>query len=195
MSDQDREKWNAKYSAGDHASREPSSLLTSLDEVLPTTGRALDIAGGAGRHAIWLARRGLETTLVDISPVGLSLARKYAADAGVTIRTLEIDLAQSPCPAGPWDVIVSFHYLHRPLFKQFARILNGGGVLVFVQPTTSNLQRHARPPARFLLNDGELESLVEGLDIVQLREGWISDGQHLACLVARRPISHGGDRS
>ena len=51
MSQEDREKWNYRYATGDHASFEPSPLLVAEADWLPTSGRALDVAGGAGRHA------------------------------------------------------------------------------------------------------------------------------------------------
>ncbi len=187
MSEQDRDKWNAKYSRGDHASAEPSSLLTGLDELLPRRGRALDLAGGAGRHAIWLARRGLQVTLADIADEGLKLACRRAGDAGVSIETLRIDLQTESFPLGAWDLIVSFHYLWRPLFEVFPAALAPGGLLVVVQPTKSNLQRHEKPPAQFLLEDGELPALVSGLDIIRYEEGWLAEGRHDAFLIAKRP--------
>src|SRR5690349_3730597 len=112
----DREKWDAKYAAADSAPREPSAVLLTLDAYLPTRGRALDIAGGAGRNAIWLAQRGLDVTIADVSPVGLALARQRAAAEHVTIETIEIDLEQSHLPQGPFDLILSVCYLWRPLF-------------------------------------------------------------------------------
>ena len=93
MSAADREKWNQKYQDPDFAPRKPSPVLVSLAEWLPTTGRCLDIAGGCGRHAIWLAQRGLTVTIADISAVGLKIARERAAATGVELQTLEIDLA------------------------------------------------------------------------------------------------------
>ena len=43
----------------------------------------VDIAGGAGANALWLARRGLDVTLADISPVGLALAEDECRARGV----------------------------------------------------------------------------------------------------------------
>src|SRR5262245_52185578 len=113
MSIADRQKWDAKYAAAQSAPREPSAVLVDLAEYLPTTGQALDIAGGAGRNAIWLAQRGLDVTIADISPVGLALAESRAASAGVTIKTIAIDLERDRSPAGPFDLIVSVCYLWR----------------------------------------------------------------------------------
>src|SRR5215211_7845992 len=77
VSESDREKWNARFREQRQLAS-PSPFLLELDGILPRRGRALDVAGGAGRHAIWLARRGLEVTLVDISDVALDIARRQA---------------------------------------------------------------------------------------------------------------------
>ena len=182
----DRDKWNARYQERGPQEQEPAAFLLSLDELLPSSGRALDVAGGAGRHAVWLARRGLDVTLVDVSDEAITLAEAAAGVAGVSLASQVADLETDPFPVGPWDVIVSFYYLQRSLFNVFASALAPGGLLVFAQPTASNLERHARPPARFLLDDGELPRLVSDLEIVRYDEGWQADGRHEARLVARK---------
>lgn len=191
MSENERIRWNQRYRERGPSTVEPASFIVSLDMLLPRHGRALDVAGGAGRHAIWLAGRGLDVTLVDISEVAVALAADHAVDTGVSVHTIVSDLEFNPLPPGPWDVIIDFHFLHRPLFAQFARELAPGGYLVFSQPTMSNLQRHDRPGAKFLLGDGELPDLISQLndpklEIIEYREGWLDDGRHEACLVARR---------
>jgi SAM-dependent methyltransferase len=185
MSEEDRDRWNARYREAS-ALNEPSSLITSLDALLPRHGRALDVAGGAGRHAIWLAQHGLEVTLTDVSDVALALARDRALAAGVALTTVEIDLERDSFPKGPWDLIVSFHYLQRSLFDVFPTALAPGGLLVFVQPTRSNLVRHTKPSASFLLDDGELPRLAHDLEHVHYDEGWLAEGRHEARIVARR---------
>jgi SAM-dependent methyltransferase len=189
MSDFDRQKWNAKYTAGLAAEREPAKVLVGLEPYLPRQGRALEIAGGAARNGIWLARRGLNVTVADISAVGLAVARERAAEAGVTLATLETDLQDEPLPAGPWDLILSVCYLWRSLFAQYPSALAPGGLLVVIQPTKRNLQRHDKPPAEFLLDDGELPRLVSGLEIVHYEEGWLADGRHDAVIVAGRNVA------
>jgi SAM-dependent methyltransferase len=160
-----------------------------LDRYLPRRGRALDVAGGAGRHGIWLAQRGLDVTIADISARGLALAREEAAAAGVRITTLETDLELAPFPTGPWDLIVSICYLLRPLFAAYPSALAPGGILAVVQPTKKNLERHDKPPADFLLDDGELPRLVGGLEVLHYEEGWLADGRHDAVIVAKRSVN------
>jgi tellurite methyltransferase len=144
----DREKWNARYRA-EEAPSPPSPFLASLDDLLPRRGRALDVAGGTGRHALWFARRGLETTLADVSDVALEKAAAAARREQLTLLSVAIDLEASPLPPGPWDVIVCTYFLHRPLFAAFPEALAPGGWLVVTHATRSNLKRHGRPGRSF----------------------------------------------
>jgi SAM-dependent methyltransferase len=185
MSDADRAKWDERYRTKGPESPAAHEFLIGLD--LPPPGRALDVAGGAGRNAVWLARRGWRVTLVDISAEGLALAK--AAAGTLPLEVVCADLEREPLPAGPFDLIVSTYYLRRELFADFADRLSPGGLLVYVQPTRSNLQRHPHPSAAFLLEDGELPALAQGLTVVRCDEGWFRDGEserHEARLVARK---------
>src|SRR3954454_18883108 len=117
MAEADRHTWDARYRSGASQSQEPSGFLVALDDLLPCRGRALDVAGGTGRNALWLARRGLDVTLADISEVALGLASDRAIAAGVPLRTVAIDLEAEPLPPGPWELILCVNFLWRPLFK------------------------------------------------------------------------------
>ena len=186
MPEEDRFKWDERYREGTHVPLEPAPFLLSLDDVLPRNGRALDVAGGAGRHALWLAARGLDVTLLDVSEVGLQKAQAKAAAAGLPLRTLARDLEAEGLPEGPWDLIVSFYYLQRSLLAQFPRVLAPGGLLVYAHPTRSNLDRNERPPADYLLEDGELPSLIQELEVLRYEEGWFDEGRHEARVIAGR---------
>jgi SAM-dependent methyltransferase len=182
----DRDRWNSRYLTED-APSEPSPFLVGLDALLPRGGRALDVAGGAGRNALWLARRGLDTTLADVSEVALARAAEVARAQGLALSTVRVDLEQAPLPGGPWDLVVCTYFLHRPLFAAFPAALAPGGLLVFAHATRTNLTRHPRPGLDHVLEDGELPTLVRGLDVVRAEEGWLESGRHEARLVARKP--------
>ncbi len=186
MAESDRRKWDARYRERRGPLSPPCPFLVSLDAILPRQGRALDVAGGDGRNALWLAQRGLDVTLTDISDVALGLARQHADAAGCSLHTQLRDLEVEGLPAGPWALIVCCHFLWRPLFEPISATLERNGLLVVVHPTRSNLQRHERPGPAYLLEDGEIPRLVEGLEIVRYDEGWTDEGRHLARLVARR---------
>jgi tellurite methyltransferase len=188
MSLADREKWDAKYHEASAGPSTPSAALVELADWLPQSGRGLDLAGGAGRHAIWLAKRGLTMTVADISPVGLKLARQRAAVAGVSLSTVRCDLdSEQAVPEGPWDLIVVVCFQCRHLLTRMRAELAPGGRLVIVQPTVTNLTRHSRPSAQYLFKDGELRRLAESLfHVLHYHEGWSADDRHDAVLVAEK---------
>ena len=78
MAEADRRRWDARYRAHKPGLRQPSGSLVALADLMPQGGRALDVAGGTGRHALWLARRGLDVTLADLSGVAMELAWREA---------------------------------------------------------------------------------------------------------------------
>ncbi len=186
MSSEQRKKWNQRYAKRGPDATVPSPWLATVGSLLPPAGTALDVAGGAGRHAVWLAQRGLAVTIADIAEVGLELARDTAAAGNLEISTVTVDLESESLPAGPWDVILNTSYLHRPLMTQFSTQLKPGGVLIIVHPTRANLERHSHPSARFLLENNELPTLIKDLEIIRYEEGWL-DGRHEAKVVARKP--------
>lgn len=190
--DGDQARWNRRYQADGVEHRDPSSVLVGLDVELPRGGFALDVAGGSGRNALWLAERGLHVTLSDVSDVALGHAQHLALQRGVLLTTVRRDVvADGPPPASDaqplWDLIVCFNFIDRPLYARLPTYLQPGGQLLIVHPTTKNLERHARPSARFLLGEGELPTLVPGVRVQRAEEGWLDGQHHLSMLLAVRP--------
>lgn len=174
MSAADRERWDARWQDAERGA--PSPLVTALGEYLPRSGRAVDLAGGLGRHAAWFLEQGLEATVADVSPVALA-----AAPEGV--RPLRWDADDGP-PEGPWDVVLCHRFLDRRVLGAVHRVLAPGGVLLVVHPTVVNLERHPNPSRRWLLEPGELPALVDGLVIRHHSEQWRETGCFEAVLVA-----------
>ena len=179
MIDDRRAAWDARHRDRPPGPPRPEPFLLAVADLLPQSGRALDVAGGAGDSARWLAGLGLDVTLADWSEVALGKAR-------CRLRALAVDLERDPLPVGPWDLMTCFRFLHRPLFDAFPTALAQGGLLVVVHPTASNLARHPRPGRHHLLDDGELPGLLRGLEILRSEEGWGEDGRHEARVIARR---------
>jgi SAM-dependent methyltransferase len=125
-------------------------------------------------------------TITDVSDVALEFAAVRARSCDVALATLEIDLAENDLPGGPWDVIMVFHYLDRRLFSAFSRLVQPGGFVIGSLATVRNLERNKRPPLPYLLDEGELPGLIDGLDLTNYDESW-EDGHHDARFVARRP--------
>ena len=188
-------RWDARYAAGD-APTEPSAFVVSQGDRLPSAGTALDVAGGAGRHAVWLARSGLDVTVVDVSAEGLRVAERRARAAGCGLRVLQRDLAQESLPPGPFDVVLVHAFLDHDVLDQVPHVLAPGGWFLFAQATVTNLDRQARPPRRYLLERGEMARIAArlGLEVLECSEAWRDSARHEAHLVARRGAA-GAQRS
>lgn len=188
MSEGDREKWNARWRERAGELEPPAAFLEEHAHLLPATGKALDIAGGAGRNAVWLARRGLDVTLVDVSDVAITRAERKAESVNVKLRTRRVDLDEPLELAPLYDVIVMIDYLSRERRDAIAELLVTGGLLVASQPTVRNLERHAHPSRPFLVEEGEMAAWVTGcgFEIVVAREDWTDEGRHVAQVIARR---------
>jgi SAM-dependent methyltransferase len=187
MAEAERIRWDACHRQQAGREQGPSPFVASLDGMLPHRGRAPDLAGGTGRHARWLARRGLDVTRADLSGVASGIAADRADREGLPLRTPAIDLEPGSPPAGLWDVITCVGFLWRPLLAELPMALSPGGLLVVAHPTRSNLRRLERPGPRHLPEDGELPGLVRGLEVLYDEEGWTPEDHHEARLVARRP--------
>lgn len=148
-------------------------------------GSAVDVAGGTGRHAIWLAGRGWRVTLVDGSPAALAMAVEDAAAAGVVLDVVTLDLRTDPLPGGPWDLVLIHHYLDRRLLGTVDLAMAPGAHLVWAQQTV--LDTHGRPGSPYRVAIGEAATLLPGaLEVISLVEG-TTEGRHEAMLVARKP--------
>ena len=176
-------------SANSHneAHRGPSAWLVQNRHLLPERGDSLDLACGSGRNAIWLAGQGFRTVAVDRDSAAIHALNQDAARRGLAIRAQVLDLENGEpfLAPGTFDLIVVVHYLHRPLFPWLVGALRREGVLVYETFTRAQAARGKPTNPAFLLEPGELVSLVQPLTIVANREGEF-DGRAVASVVAAR---------
>ena len=91
---------------------EPNGFLREMAGRLPP-GPVLCLGEGQGRNAVHLAALGHEATAVDRSGVGLARAQELARLRGVSIHTLQADLADFDPGEGVWSGIVAI-FCHLP---------------------------------------------------------------------------------
>lgn len=186
-SDSDKSRWDKMYSKhkGYVFGKEPAAYLVEVLSLLPK-GRALDLAMGEGRNAIYLAKKGFNVDGVDISEVAIRKARRLAMEQGVRVKTIIADLNKYQVEAETYDVILDFYFLNRDLIAQIKKGLKKGGVVVFENYTRAHLKYDKAQNKAYLLNNGELKELFKDFEIVKYRE--IDNGKEaLASIVARKP--------
>jgi len=140
-------------------------------------GRALDVAAGRGRNSLFLASVGFAVDAVDRDEQALAelmaAARTRGLD-GITTRTMDLEgdpHAGQALGVDRYDVIVTFLYLHRPLFPALLVALKPGGLLIYETFLIDNHLRYGHPRRKeFCLEHNELLGLAGGLRIVLYEE-------------------------
>jgi SAM-dependent methyltransferase len=166
---------------------EPAAWLVQHSELLPRSGSALDVACRSGRHALWLAGRGLTTLAVDRDADAVRELNDLARARQLPLRAEVGDLEGDTPPflGASFDLIVVVQYLHRPLFPALIGALAPRGVLVYETFTRAQAARGKPSNPAYLLEPGELLDLVRPLEVLVSREGDY-DGRMIASIIARR---------
>lgn len=139
-----RDDWDERYRAKDFPwGAEPTGFLVeAVAQLAP--GRALDLACGQGRNAVWLAGEGWEVAAVDWSEVGLAQGRALAAEAGVTVEWRAADLRSWVPPQGAFDLVMVVYLQipvreRRAVWRNAAAAVAPGGRLVIIGHDSANL--------------------------------------------------------
>lgn len=158
-------QWDERYSGDDlvWSSTPNQFLVAEVVDLVP--GRAVDLACGEGRNAIWLAEKGWEVTGVDFSPVGLTKAKRFADRSGVQVTWVESAVEDWTPPPDGFD-LVALLYLQLPKPARLAALsaaasaVTPGGTLLVVAHDVDNLSRgYGGPP-----NPGGLYSVSDVTD-------------------------------
>lgn len=189
----EREKWNAKYQESQEGWLEPDPYLIEVYNKFvaprfPAKGRALDLAGGMGRHAIWLARQGWQTTLIDISRVALDTARKRSSGEKLALEFIETDLDSYTLPRSAFDLVLVFNFLQRSMFNSLRESVRPGGVLIYKTRMQPRNDDEGPEIDGYLLGPDELPRIFSGFQVLDYRVETGSRGP-LAALVAQKSVN------
>ena len=140
----DATRWDERYAAADQVwSVEPNQFVASYCEGLPP-GRAVDLAAGEGRNALWLASLGWDATAVDFSAVGLERAGESAKARNLEVELVPADLRSYVPEAGAFDLVL-IAYLHLPaedrevILRNAAAAVAPGGTFFLVGHDLTNI--------------------------------------------------------
>jgi SAM-dependent methyltransferase len=168
--------WDERYArSGLVWSAEPNALAASLLSNL-TPGRALDVAAGEGRMALWLAELGWQVTALDFSATGLATGRSRAGGLGLRVDWRLADATTEDLGVAAYDLVMVL-YLHLPepdmraLLDRCAYALAPGGHLLILGHDKDNLLRGVGGPQdERLLYDTTLLSPHGDLQVVRLEQ-------------------------
>ena len=197
--------WDQRYGEEGFAyGVEPNDFLREQVGAFAPGAAVLCLAEGEGRNAVYLAERGCEVTAVDLSPVGLAKAEKFAAERGASITTVAADLSAYDLGEARWDGVVSVwaHVppaVRGPLHRRVVRALKPGGVLLLEAYTPKQLEHGTGgpPKAELMMTLAGLREELAGLEIElgreverEIHEGRYHDGMSATVqLLARKPAA------
>jgi SAM-dependent methyltransferase len=171
--------WEKRYRSRERSAEDfdaaPAPLLIETARKL-RPGKALDVACGTGRNALWLAEHAWKVTAVDGAPSAIRVLLDRASDRHLKIDTRVADLEQHGFEIVPdaWDLIAMCYYLQRDLFAPAKRgIVAGGALLAIVHITHPGEEATSHR-----LNPGELKNYFRGWEILHYYEGRPRDAAH-----------------
>ena len=168
----DRHQWDERYSGDDLVwTSTPNQFLVSEVVGLPP-GRAVDLACGEGRNAVWLAEQGWEVTGVDFSSVGLAKAQRFAALWNVEATWVESAVEEWRPPPEGFD-LVAVLYLQLPqperstaLEVAESAVAPGGTFLVVAHDQENLIRGFGGPPnAEVLYSVADVTEAAVGADL------------------------------
>lgn len=168
--------WDARYAAADLVwSAGPNAWVEEIVSGMPP-GRALDVAAGEGRNAVWLAERGWQVDATDYSRVAIERLNRIAAERlgeRCSAVTALVSDATEPAPGTAYDLAL-FCYVHLPpqqwraALEQAVAALRPGGVVLVVAHSLRNLTEGVGGPQDpAILQDPEhIVASAAGLPVV-----------------------------
>jgi hypothetical protein len=172
--------WDLKYEQGLPSLTKPDPFfLSAYDRFVagrfPSGGSSLDLAGGLGRHALWLAARSWQVDVVDISEVAIEKLGQEASQRNLKLDLFAVDAAEYDFEARPHDLIVLFYHFDRSLSPRIVCALKPGGLFICKMAipwgSKSELSRTVDEP----LARNELPALDHELDVLDYRERPVRD--------------------
>ena len=181
------ERYRSEARTGTTESSGPTKLVVDTARNLPA-GRALDLACGSGRNALWLAAEGWQIQALDGAAAAIEMLRESARHTGLVLSAQVADLQSSSfyLAKAAWDLVIICYYLQVDLIARAKEAVQPGGVLLVIVHTTEGSEE----PTPSRLRPGELEQFFADWEILHRYEGKPDDPAHrrrVAEIVARRP--------
>ncbi len=189
-SEEDKKKWNKRYNTKEYIyGKEPIKFLKDNINIL-ARGKALVLAMGEGRNAIFLAENGFDVDGCDISEIAVEKSKLLAARNNVQLNAFVADLEKYKIPTNKYDLITCIYYTQKNLIPQIKDGLKKGGMVLFETYTIDQLKYGTDAPGpknpAYLLKHNELLDLFRDFHILYYREGEIAPDKSVTSLIAQK---------
>lgn len=165
---------------------QPAQFLVDNIDILPR-GRALDVAMGSGKNAVYLTKMGFEVDGVDISAEAVSSALELARHFDVTIKGEVADLeGEYRISKDTYNVIICFNYLQRSPIPQIKDGLRIGGMVVYETFIVDQAWFGKPRNPSYLLKHNELLHMFGDFRCLRYREGIMPGPKAVASIIAEK---------
>jgi ubiquinone/menaquinone biosynthesis C-methylase UbiE len=142
------DRQSQRYAKG-HILSDVSDVVAALAHVPARSGRALDVATGAGFTGLYLAEQGWQVTLADLSGAMLARASEGARERGLSVETRQHAAEALPYADGAFDLVtcrVAAHHFSDVVsfVRESARVLAPGGYFLLIDGTVADDEPVAR---------------------------------------------------
>ncbi|MCD4687228.1 MAG: methyltransferase domain-containing protein [Anaerolineae bacterium] len=184
MTRTDRERWDDRYNDPIRSLRNGQHKL--LQQYAPPCvpgARALDLACGQDRNALWLAAQGYTVDAVDISFTALRCAREDQQRQHLRgVNFIVADLDEFSLPLYAYNLVYVFRFLDRAQFPAIRARVRPGGVVIYETLNVRQLERSPQSCADHMLRLGELSGHFPGWDVL-----YTDDEGYTSAFVGRKP--------
>ena len=192
-----KERWDERYDRKMYIyGKEPTAFLKDKIDLLEK-GKALVLAMGEGRNAVYLAQHGFNVTGVDISAVAIEKCKQLAEDRRAVVKTVVADLTDYDMGHEQYNLITNFYFYDKSLFPKVIRALKPGGMFILEQFSIDHLKQGVKfgpKTDKYLVKPNEFLELFKSTHIlyyedavIELDEGMHKGPAAVIRLIAQKP--------
>jgi len=170
MAQSDRERWDQRYANPITSPKQgPTPLLIRHAPPSYPGIRALELACGLGRNALWLAEQGYQVDAIDISHEALRRAYREMLRRGLSGRVhwIQADLDHFPLPRYDYDLVYVFRFLDRRLFPAIRARVRPGGLVIYQTLNIRHREQFPNTHPDHMLEPGELPGYFPGWTVLE----------------------------
>jgi len=183
------EKWDKRYRKGKHSSSTSSKFISEWIEKIPN-GKALDVACGAGRNSMYLAKNGYDVYAIDFSEEAIDKGKKRSKEANVKIKWINEDIFTYNFPTNEYELVLISYFHPKNKLEEIKKAVKSNGFFLYEHHIVTDKDVEKGPSVDELRYEkGEMKKLFSDFKIHHYEEkieGDVDERKAVARIVAEK---------